>query len=195
MINLFRRKKIKKESNVATTPEDSVGSENFTKSKVFFFIWNILSITLYSAYTLFVIYEMAEKTFLSKIIMYLLYAYGIAFILLILINIGNRRKLKSNLKNYKSATKFLKYAMQILNFILSITTALSALFSGAGIDFKSVLFAILSFIVTIVLILFEIAGIIVRKNISVIKHNFLEIREKPVKRKKQETESDITNEN
>ena len=182
MWNIFKQKQIEKESNVITTPEQKEKTSMFTKTKVFFFIWNILSITLYSSYTLFVTYQMAEKTFLSKVIIYLLYVYAAAFLLLILINIGNRKKMKAGLKNYKSATKFLKYTMQILNFVLSIATAFSSLFSTGTLDFKSVLFAILSLIVTLVLILVEIAGIIIRKNFGIIKRNFLEIREKPIKR-------------
>ena len=95
--------------------------------------------------------------------------------------IGNRKKLKSGLKNYKSATKFLKYAMQILNFVLSIATAVSALVSTGKMDFSSVLWATLSFILTLVAILFEVVKIIIRKNFSAIKQNFLDIREKPRK--------------
>ena len=53
--------------------------------KVFFFIWNIVSITLYSAYTLFVIYKLSINTFLSKAIKWLLVLYIVAFGLLILI--------------------------------------------------------------------------------------------------------------
>ena len=182
MFNIFKRRKIEKESNVATTPEPVKNTSTFTKWKVFFFVWSVCTITLYSAYTLFVIYKMAKKTFLSKVIVYLLYAYAGAFVLLILINLGNRKKLKSGLKNYKSATKFLKYAMQVLNFVLSIATAVSALFSTGTVDFKSIMFAVLSLIVTAILILFEIAGVIIRKNIPIIKRNFLELRDKPEKR-------------
>ena len=182
MINLFQRKKVNKESNIANTPEELKKPRRFTKVKLLFFIWTICSISLYSAYTLVVIYHMAEKTFLSKAIIYLLYAYAIAFVLLILLNLGNRKKLKSNLRNYKSATKFLRYFMQILNFILSISTAISALFSKGVVDFQAVLFATLSFIITIILIIFEFAMIIIRKNIPIIKRNFLEMRDKPIKK-------------
>ena len=90
--------------------------------------------------------------------------------------------MKAGLKNYKSATKFLKYSMQVLNFVLSIITAITALFQTGKLDFQSILFATLSFIVTLFLILFEIAGIIIRKNIPIIKRNFLELREKPIKK-------------
>ena len=85
------------------------------------------------------------------------------------------------LKNYKSATNFLKYAMQILNFVLSIATAVSALISTGHADFSAVLWATLSFILTLIAILFEVAKIIIRKNITAIKQNFLDIREKPRK--------------
>lgn len=182
MFNLFKRKKIEKESNVATTPTPVAQvKDSWTKMKVFFFIWNIISITLYSAYTLFVIYNLSIDTFLSKIIKWLLFAYAGAFILLILINLGNRKRMNMQLKNYKSATNFLKYAMQILNFVLSIATAVSALISTGHADFSAVLWATLSFILTLISILFEVAKIIIRKNFSAIKQNFLDIREKPRK--------------
>ncbi len=183
MINPFKRKIKQKESNIAKTPANQ-DYKPTNKWKIFFFLWSVFTISLYSAYTLFVIYNMAQKTFLSKIIVYLLYAYIGIFILLILINLGNRKKLKSKLKNYKSATKFLKYAMQILNFILAVSTAVSALFSTGTIDLKSIIFAVLSLIVTLILILFEIAVIIIRKNIPLIKRNFLEMRDRPEDRDK-----------
>ena len=182
MFNLFKRKPKEKESNVAHSPSPVVEMrDEWTKMKVFFFIWNIISITLYSAYTLFVIYRLSSNTFLSKAIKWLLVLYIVAFGLLILINLGNRKRMNHQLKNYKSATNFLKYAMQILNFVLSIATAVSALVSTGKMDFSSVLWATLSFILTLVAILFEVVKIIIRKNFSAIKQNFLDIREKPRK--------------
>ena len=182
MFKFFKRNQPEKESKFASTPEPIKTVEyRWTKMKVFFFIWNLVSITLYSAYTLFVIYNLSINTFLSKAIKWLLLAYGIAFLLLILINLGNRKRMNRQLKNYKSATNFLKYAMQILNFTLSIATAVSALITTGTTDFSAVLWAILSFILTIISILFEIAKIIIRKHIGVIKQNFLDIREKPRK--------------
>ena len=182
MFNLFKRKPIEKESNIATTPTQSTKvQDSWSKMKVFFFIWNIVSITLYSAYTLFVIYRLSLNTFLSKVIVWLLVIYAAVFLILILVNLGNRKKLNSGLKNYKSATNFLKYIMQILNFVLSITTAISALISTGTTDFSAVLWATLSFILTLINIFFEIIKIIIRKNIGIIKQNFLDIREKPRK--------------
>ena len=87
--------------------------------------------------------------------------------------------MKYHLKNYKSATNFLKYAISIINFSLSIFTAISAFVTTGTTDVSAVLYAILSLFVTGFLILFEIAKIIVRKNIPLIKRNFLELREKP----------------
>lgn len=180
MINLFKRQKRVKESNRASSPEQNPRAEHFSKLTIFFWLWNFLSIGLYTCYTLFIIYNLSQKTFLSKFIIYLLYVYIATFVLIILINIGNRKKMKSGLKNYKSATKFLKYAIQILNFILSIATALSAFITTGTTDISAILYAVLSLIVTGVLVLIEIAFIIIRKNIPIIKQNFLEIREKPV---------------
>lgn len=184
---MFRKSKKQtqnKESKHAHSPETDIKPDDgWTKLKVFFFLWNIISITLYSAYTLFVIYHLSINTFLSKIIVWLLMIYAFAFLLLILINIGNRKRMNRQLKNYKSATNFLKYAIQTLNFILSITTAVSALITTGTTDFSAVLWAVISFILTLVAILFEVVKIIIRRNVSAIKQNFLDIREKPKKSK------------
>lgn len=177
-MSLFNRKKIEKESHIATTPEESKMQINSNKKNIAFLIWNILSIALYSSYTLFVIYKLSEHNFLSKIIVYLLGAYAVAFVLLILISIGNRTKLKYRLKNLQSVANFFKYFIQIANFVLSIITAISAFITNGTTDFSSILYAILSLAITLIFIIVEIAKIIIRKNLPLIKYNFLEIRDK-----------------
>ena len=177
-MSLFNRKKIEKESHIATTPEESKMQINSNKKNIAFLIWNILSIALYSSYTLFVIYKLSEHNFLSKIIVYLLGAYAVAFVLLILISIGNRTKLKYRLKNLQSIANFFKYFIQIANFVLSIITAISAFITNGTTDFSSILYAILSLAITLIFIIVEIAKIIIRKNLPLIKYNFLEIRDK-----------------
>ena len=177
-MSLFNRKKIEKESHIATTPEESKMQINSNKKNIAFLIWNILSIALYSSYTLFVIYKLSEHNFLSKIIVYLLGAYAVAFVLLILISIGNRTKLKYRLKNLQSVANFFKYFIQIINFVLSIVTAISAFITNGTTDFSSILYAILSLAITLIFIIVEIAKIIIRKNLPLIKYNFLEIRDK-----------------
>jgi len=170
--------KNQKLSNEIYTPADAVTPKRANKAKIFFFLWNIFSIVLYSCYTMFVIYQMSEKNFLSKLIIYLLYAYAFIFVLIIILNIRNHKKLKTGLKNYQSATNFLKYLVQIINFVLSIATAVSALFSTGSLDFNAIGYALLSIFVTLVLIIVEIIKIIIRKNIPLIKYNFLEMRDK-----------------
>ena len=177
-MSLFSKKKIEKESHIATTPEESKMQINSNKKNIAFLIWNILSIALYSSYTLFVIYKLSEHNFLSKIIIYLLGAYAVAFVLLILISIGNRTKLKYRLKNLQSVANFFKYFIQIANFVLSIVTAISAFITNGTTDFSSILYAILSLAITLIFIIVEIAKIIIRKNLPLIKYNFLEIRDK-----------------
>lgn len=177
MAKFFKRKQKEKESHIATTPKQETKEPSLTKKKVFFLILNIMSIVLYSSYTLFVTYQMAEKTFLSKAIIVLLAIYAVAFVILLLLSLGNHKKLKNRMKNYKSAINFFKYAIRIINFVLSIITAISAISNTGKVDFSLIGYAVLSFIITIILILVEIAAIIVRKNIPLIKRNFLEIRE------------------
>lgn len=178
-MNWFTRKKVEKESNIATTPKESKPTEIITKVNLLFLVWNILSITLYTCYTMFVIYNLSSQNFLSKVIIYLLGAYAVAFVLLIIFSIGNRKKLNSRLKNYKSATNFLKYTVQIINFVLSIVTAISAFITNGTTDISSLAYAIGSLMITFFFVLVEIIKIVIRKNIPLIKRNFLEIREKP----------------
>ena len=174
----FKRKKVQKESHIATTPETSQIQPSNKKRNIAFLLWNILSIGLYLSYTLFVIYKLSETNFLSKIIIYLLVAYAIAFILLVIISIGNRTKLKYRLKSLQSAANFFKYFIQILNFVLSIITAISAFITTGTTDISAIMYAILSLAITLIFIIVEIAKIIIRKNIPLIKYNFLEIRDK-----------------
>ena len=182
MFKLFKRKPVEKQSNVARTPEPiPEKKEKWSKIQVFFFLWNLVSITIYSAYTFFVIYNLSISTFLATLIKWILLAYGVAFLLLILINIGNRKRMNRQLKNYKSATNFLKYFIQTLNFVLSIATAVNALIITGTTDFSAVMWAVVSFTFTVINILFEVAKIIIRRNFSAIKQNFLDIREKPRK--------------
>lgn len=183
--------KKEKLSNEIFTPSNSILEKKPSKSKIFFFIWNIFSIVLYSCYTLFVIYRMSEKSILSKFIIYLLYAYAAIFILIIILNLKNRKKLSSKLKNYKSATNFLKYLVQIINFVLSIATAVSALFSTGTIDFNTIGYGILSIFVALVMIFIEIMKIIIRKNIPLIKYNFLEMRDKEPENNNPNTKTEI----
>lgn len=182
-MKIFGREKREKESNVARTPE-SVAEEIVvpTKSKVAFLLWNIFSIALYTCYTLFVTYKLSEKNFLSKVILYLLIAYAVIFLLLIILSLNARNKMKNRLKNYKSAVKFFKYAIQIINFVLSIITAISAFITTGTTDVSAVLYAVLSLVITVFFIFFEIVKIIIRKNIPLIKYNFLEMRDKEGKR-------------
>ena len=75
--------------------------------------------------------------------------------------------------------------MQIINFTLALATSLNVLFTTGRVDVSAIFYGILSLILTIICILFEIAKIIIRKNIPLIKHNFLEMRDKPVPPRKQ----------
>ena len=178
VMGLFFKKNKEKESNVAHSPAPERKPEIMAKSTVFYIIWNILSFTLYSCYMFFVIYHLSSKNFLAKAIPYLLGAYALSFVILIILSLGSRKKLKRHLKNYQSAVKFFKYAIQIINFVLSIVTAISALITTGTTDISAVLYAVLSFIITLVFIVIEVIKIIIRKNLPIIKYNFLEIRDR-----------------
>ena len=173
-----------KESNIVDTPEESIPEKKSKPITGWFLLWNLVPILLYCSYTFFFVYKTAQTNFLSKIIIYLLAVYVLVFILLVLFSLGNRSKMKSNLKNFKSATNFLRYTITIINFTLSIFTLIGAFLTTGAVDFKAFVYAILILIVTIISIFFEIGKIIIRKNISVIKQNFLDLRMKGLKKNK-----------
>ena len=174
--------KDKKESNIVDTPEDSIPEKKQKPITGWFLLWNVIPILLYCAYTFFFVYKTSQSNFLSKIVIYLLAAYVVVFLLLVIISLGNRSKMKRNLKNYKSAASFLRYTVTIINFSLSIITLIGAFLTTGAVDFKSFLYAVLILIVTVISIFFEIGKIIIRKNISVIKQNFLDLRMKGLRK-------------
>ena len=94
--------------------------------------------------------------------------------------------MKRNLKNYKSAASFLRYTITIINFTLSIIPLIGAFITTGAVDFKSFIYAILIIIVTIISIFFEIGKILIRKNISVIKQNLLDLRMNGLKKQKED---------
>ena len=177
-MSLLNRKKIQKESNVATTPENKLPVDGFSKSKFYLLLWNILSMAFYCCYIFFIIMQINYNQFLSKLIIWLVYIYITALVLLILLSIGSKRKLKSRMKNYKSALNFLKYFIQLVNFVLSIVTALSAFLTTGKADVKALSYAIISLGLTVIMVAFEVVKIIIRKNIPIVKKNFLEIRDR-----------------
>lgn len=182
-------KKTEKISKHAETPELETNEKKksrFGGIKLFFFIWNIVSITVYSAYTLYVLYNMTEATFLSKAMPFLLMLYALVFLILIILGLFDKKHMSSNLKNYKSAINFFKAFVQILNFVLSMITIVSVFIQTGKPDFTGFMFAILSLLLTLASIFFEIIKIIIRKNMGIIKQNFLEIHDKPKTRKKKE---------
>ena len=170
--------KDKKESNIVDTPEDAIPEKKAKPITGWFLLWNVVPILLYCAYTFFFVYKRTQNNFLSKVVIYLLAAYIVVLLLLVILSIGSRAKMKRNLSNYKSAASFLRYTITIINFSLSIITLIGVFFTTGKVDFKSFVYALSVLAITVISIFFEIGKIIFRKNISLIKQNFLEIREK-----------------
>lgn len=175
-----------KESNIVDTPEEAIPEKKQKPITGWFLLWNLVPILLYCGYTFFFVYKNSQNNFLSKIVIYLLAIYVVVFILLVLVSLGNRSKMKRNLKNYKSAATFLRYTITIINFTLSIITLIGAFITTGSVDFASFLYAILILIVTVISIFFEIGKIIVRKNINLIKQNFFDLRIKSSKKNKED---------
>lgn len=171
-------KKRQKESNIIETKGPIVLPEDkHAKFRFWFLLWNIVSLTFYTCYAFLTIYKLSEGSFLKNVFIYFLVGYTIAFALLVILNMGNQKKLGKKLKDYKSATKFLKYFIQLVNFTLSCITFFQSI-GKTTISFSSVLFALFSLTITIFNILLECAILIIRKNMPLIKQNFLELRDK-----------------
>jgi len=174
---LFKKKPIEKESNIASAPEHIKAPSPFSAKKFYIMLWNILSMAFYCIYVFYLIFKVPEISFLYNIIVYVLYGYGIALALILLFSIGKKSKRKARLKNYKSAIKFLQYTIQIVSFVLLIVTAVSALFTTGKLDIRALTNALSSLILTCIMIFFEVIKIMVRKNVPVVKENFLRLKE------------------
>ncbi|MBQ8425312.1 MAG: hypothetical protein IJX17_04755 [Clostridia bacterium] len=174
---LFKKRVIEKESNIASAPEHIKAPSTFSAKKYYLLLWNILSMTFFCIYVFYLIFRVPEISFLYNIIVYVLYGYGIALILILLLSIGKKSKLKTRLKNYKSAIKFLQYTIQIVSFTLLIVTAISSLFTTGKLDVLALKNALSSLVLTCIMVMFEVFKIMVRKNVPVVKENFLRLKE------------------
>ena len=177
-MNLFGRKKREKETHVAVTPESPKPKKEFSKSKFYYLLWTIVSMAFYCCYVFYLIISVAQQYFLSKAILFLLSIYGIILVFIIIFSLGNRKKMKARLKTYKSALNFLKYFIQLISFTLSIVNAISSFFVTGVFDRYSLLNAFTSLLITVIMVVFEIVKIMIRKNIPIVKSNFLKIKEK-----------------
>lgn len=176
-MSIFNRKKIEKESNIAGTPENAKPKAEFSIAKFYYMLWFLFSMTFHICYVTYIIITIAQKNFLSQIIVYLLYGYAIALVLIILFSLGNKSKLKARLTNYKSAVNFLKYLIQMISFVLSLVTAISSFFTTGKFDSLAMSSALTSLLLTAIMAFFEFIKIMIRKNIPIVKQNFLRMKE------------------
>ena len=177
-MKLFKKKVIEKESNVAVSPEPTQPYIKFSVAKFYLLLWNILSMMIYIVNVLYIILLIVDQIeFLRNIIIYLLAVYALAFVLIVILSIGSKSKLKLRMKNYKSAVKFLQYFIQIISFVISFVTALSTFLTKGYFDSKALFNALTSLIITCVMVFFEVIKILIRKNIPIVKENFLRLRE------------------
>ena len=166
-MGLFNRQKQEKETNIATTPEGPKPKKEFSKARFYYLLWTVLSMGFYCCYVFYLIVSVAQQYFLSKAILVLLIIYGALLVFIIIFSIGNKKKMKSRLKTYKSALNFLKYFIQLISFTLSIVNAISSFFVTGVFDRYSLLSAFTSLLITVIMVVFEIVKIMIRKNIPI----------------------------
>ena len=172
------KKKVDKQTNIASSPEQAPEKKEFSKAKFYYLLWYIVSLSFHLGYVVYLILTIAEKTFLSKAITYLLYGYGVVFLIIVLVSLKDKKRLKDRIKNYKSALNFLKYLIQLISFTVSIVNAISSFFVLGKFDRTALGTAMISLILTLIMIVLEVTKIIIRKNIPIFKRNFLRIKEK-----------------
>ena len=177
-MGLFNRQKKEKETNIAVTPESPKPKKEFSKAKFYYLLWTIVSMAFHCCYVFYLIISVAQQYFLSQAIFFLLCIYGVVLVFIIIFSLGNKKKMKSRLKTYKSALNFLKYLIQLISFTLSIINAISTFFVTGVFDRISLLNAFVSLIITVIMVLFEVVKIMIRRNIPIVKSNLLKIKEK-----------------
>lgn len=177
-MGIFKRQKIEKESNIASTPVDKLPKAEFSRWKFFMLLWNIISIGIYCVYISYLVLQSSSGKFLYNFIIWLLYIYIGIFVLILIVSIFQRHKFKTRLSYYKSSINFFKYFIQIVTFVLAIITIISTFLTTGRANTNELSTALFSLGFTIVMVIVEIAKILVRRNLPTFKRNFLVIREK-----------------
>ena len=86
-----------------------------------FFIWNMLSLAFYTTFSLLVILTMWGSSIYFWAVISIATVYITSFGLVILFSRNDKKKLKGNVKDYKSGIKILHSLLRIAAFMLNIT--------------------------------------------------------------------------
>ena len=181
-MKILNKKQMQRETNIATSDRYYVDNgkpkKDFSKAKMYYLLWSIVSMAFNIGYAFYVIFTVAKQNFLASTIKILLVIYGVILVLVIMLSLGNKKKMKSRLKTYRSALNFLKYLIQLISFSLAIVNAISSFFVTGQFARAAIASAFTSLIITVIMIFIEIVKLMIRKNIPIVKQNLLKIKEK-----------------
>ena len=136
-------------------------------------IWSIVSLIIFIVYTIISFANNMVSKFYLYLFVSILSIYIIIFTIFIIVNRKDRKKLKLNIKNLKSASKTLKNIFFITNSILILIMFISS-FNVKDVDsYFKLIFMIISISMASFSIFFEIIKIVFRqiKKVLFVKKN------------------------
>lgn len=116
------------------------------KFKVIFFIITILSVLLQTALTFYLLYVNATTKIFKDIVIVLTIAYVLAFLLIVLLSLPNKKISREALAGYKRSQKTVKRVLKLLMLMVAIINILNARGSGLELAF-SIILLIFNFII------------------------------------------------
>ncbi len=136
--------------------ESAAINRKMAEIKRAFFVWNIASLIFYTAFTLFVLFTQWGNSVYLWVVLGITALYVTVFGLIIFFSRKNKKRLKGQIKDYKSGIRILRSLLKIAAFSLNIT-AFVGIFGNDAVGVR--IFAYASLAIAALKILREIAAI------------------------------------
>ena len=143
------------------------------KIRAIWFIMVVLSVLAQTALTFFLLYNKATDSTLRDVIIVLTIAYILAFLLIAALSANSKKISREALGGYKRSQKVVKRVLTLLMLVMSVLNFVTA--GGSGVEF----------ILSIVLIVYNLIVIYIDTLISRIKDKFAKKRKKKERAEKE----------
>jgi len=121
--------------------DTSAIKKKMTEIKRAFFVWNLISVAFYTAFSLVVIITMWGNSVYLWVVTGISLFYILTFGVIILLSRKNKKRLQGQVKDYKSGIKILRSLLRIVAFSLNVTA-----FVGIFGEEKSVAIKIFAYV-------------------------------------------------
>lgn len=141
-------------------PDNSVLNKRLAEFKRKLFVWNIVSVAFYTAFTLILLLTEFGNSVYTWVVTAITGVYIATFALLIFISRKDSKKAKGRVKDCRSGIRILRSLLKVVPLLLNITVFMGAFGKDKGTAVG--LFAYIALVVAIARIIKEIAAIVRR---------------------------------